>query len=323
MIKSFFLDQKWLYWSYLGLTIIMLSIWFSVELKIQLNTWTGDFYNLIQTAFTKPKTINSLTIYKSCLSFILITLSYGILNEALSYFSKIYTFKWRTASNQFYLQQWEKINVVEGIAQRVHEDTARYAELIEILFQKIVKSILILFMFLPIVISLGQNVLEIPILGTTENAITKSCFFIVLLGSSLIAVSSKKIPQIEMNRQKQEAAYRKALVYEENEIKIKNSSQLEKIYNLIQKCYYKICQKYFFTNCIKELYIKFNYIMPYFVLTPTILSGLITLGIIKQIISAVSEVNDALACLIYAYQEIIEIIAIHLRLKEVDLLFSK
>jgi len=48
MFRCFFLNDKWRVWAWLGAAVILASIWFKVELDVQINEWFGVFYDGIQ-----------------------------------------------------------------------------------------------------------------------------------------------------------------------------------------------------------------------------------------------------------------------------------
>src|SRR2546430_5973921 len=39
-----------------------------------------------------------------------------------------YIFRWRTAMNDYYVGNWQRLRHIEGASQRVQEDTMRFAE---------------------------------------------------------------------------------------------------------------------------------------------------------------------------------------------------
>ncbi|HEY2248603.1 MAG TPA: SbmA/BacA-like family transporter, partial [Bradyrhizobium sp.] len=50
-----FAPHPWAGWSILGSALILFASYFQVQISVALNTgWRGPFYNLIQTALTKP-----------------------------------------------------------------------------------------------------------------------------------------------------------------------------------------------------------------------------------------------------------------------------
>jgi peptide/bleomycin uptake transporter len=49
----------------------------------------------------------------------------------LDFFVSHYVFRWRTAMNNYYMEHWPQARSVEGAAQRVQEDTMRFARIVE------------------------------------------------------------------------------------------------------------------------------------------------------------------------------------------------
>ena len=47
MLKSFFLERKWRLWSWGGLLLLIVSLWFQVQMTVAINTWYGRFYDLL------------------------------------------------------------------------------------------------------------------------------------------------------------------------------------------------------------------------------------------------------------------------------------
>ena len=50
----FFYDRKWWPWSIGGTITIVLAVWYSVQLDVQINEWFGRFYDALQLALSKP-----------------------------------------------------------------------------------------------------------------------------------------------------------------------------------------------------------------------------------------------------------------------------
>jgi len=48
MLKSFFLNKKWVLWSWGGLIVLISSLYFQVLMTVAINTWYGKFYDLLQ-----------------------------------------------------------------------------------------------------------------------------------------------------------------------------------------------------------------------------------------------------------------------------------
>jgi len=52
---------------------------------------------------------------------------------ATSFFVSHYVFRWRTAMNDYYVARWGEVRTIEGAAQRIQEDTMRFADIVETL----------------------------------------------------------------------------------------------------------------------------------------------------------------------------------------------
>ena len=50
MFHSFYKSRHWALWAYGGGFLLILVLWLQVQLSVAINTWYGDFYNLLQTA---------------------------------------------------------------------------------------------------------------------------------------------------------------------------------------------------------------------------------------------------------------------------------
>ena len=50
MIKAFYRSKEWVLWAWGGGALLCLSLWLQVQLTVAINSWYGDFYNLLQKA---------------------------------------------------------------------------------------------------------------------------------------------------------------------------------------------------------------------------------------------------------------------------------
>ena len=57
MIKAFYATRQWALWAYGGGLLLISSLWLQVQMTVALNTWYGQFYDLLQNAAS----------YKDCL----------------------------------------------------------------------------------------------------------------------------------------------------------------------------------------------------------------------------------------------------------------
>ncbi len=216
MFKSFFLNRRWLLWSVFGTFIILAVTYYQVQLDVQINEWYGDFFDSLQKVLSNPGSVTFPEFLGKCLTFARIAAVYVIVAVLLGFFIRHYIFRWRTAMNEFYMAHWPRLRHIEGASQRVQEDTMRFASLMESLGTSFIRSMITLIAFLPMLAQLSKHVTEIPWLGHFDNALVYIAIISAFAGTVLLALVGVKLPGLEFNNQKVEAAYRKELVFGED-----------------------------------------------------------------------------------------------------------
>lgn len=208
-------NNPWQRWSVWGSAFILFNIWFSVQVSVAVNAWYGPFYNLIQSMLDHGGgDINKL--YMGTVTFLLIAMVGVTLAVINAFFASHYVFRWRTAMNEYYTEHWEKLRHIEGASQRVQEDTMRFASVLEDLGVNFVKAIMVLIAFLPILFELSKQVKVLPIVGEIDHSLVWAAIVWAVFGTVLLMVVGIKLPGLQFNNQKVEAAYRKELVYGED-----------------------------------------------------------------------------------------------------------
>lgn len=123
--------HRWQYWSILGTSLIIFVTWFLVEVGVAVNAWYAPFYDLIQTALSSPHKVTINQFYHEVGVFLGIALIAVIIGVMNNFFVSHYVFRWRTAMNEHYMAHWQHLRHIEGAAQRVQEDTMRFASTLE------------------------------------------------------------------------------------------------------------------------------------------------------------------------------------------------
>lgn len=314
MFSSFFLNRRWLLWSVLGSLLIVVVTWYKVQLDVQINEWFGDFYNTVQTALTTPNSIEHDAFFAKCLTFARIAAIYILIAVLLEFFVRHYVFRWRTAMNNYYMQHWDKLRHIEGAAQRVQEDTMRFARIVESLGVAFLRSVLTLIAFLPLLWELSTHVTEIPWLGQVDNSLVYLALISAACGTVLLAVVGIKLPGLEFKNQRVEAAYRKELVLGEDDESRAHPPTVKELYTHVRRNYFTLYLHYMYFDVAKWSYLQFSVIVPYIMLGPTIVAGAITLGVLQQALRAFSKVEDSFQILVNSWSTIVELISIYKRL---------
>lgn len=315
MFKSFFMDKRWFHWSILGSALILYVTWYKVEIDVKVNEWFGTFYNLVQQALTTPNSVSFDVFLATCIDFFNIVSVYIIIAVALDFFIRHYVFRWRTAMNNYYVSHWDKIRHIEGASQRIQEDTMRFARIVESLGVSLMRSLMILFAFLPILWTLSKNVTELPWVGQVDHSLVYLAIISALCGTVLLAVVGIKLPGLEFKNQKVEAAYRKELVFGEEHESRAQPETLKELFTNIRGNYFNLYRHYLYFDVAKWSYIQYTVIIPYIFMGPTIVSGAISLGMLQQILRAFGKVEESFQFLVHSWSTIVELMSIYKRLK--------
>ena len=315
MFRSFFLDKKWFKWSLFGSIIILLATWYKVQLDVQINEWFGDFYNTVQEALATPNAVEFESFLGKCLTFAKIAATYIMVAVVLEFFVRHYIFRWRTAMNTYYMSHWSSLRHIEGAAQRVQEDTMRFARIVEALGVAFLRSIMTLIAFLPILWGLSKQVTELPWLGPVEHSLVYLAIISATFGTVLLALVGIKLPGLEFKNQRVEAAYRKELVFGEDHAERADPPSVAELFFNIRKNYFNLYKHYLYFDIAKWSYLQFTVIVPYIMLGPTIVAGAITLGVLQQILRAFGKVEESFQFLVNSWGTIVELMSIFKRLK--------
>lgn len=311
--------HSWSGWSILGSAFIVFATYFQVEVSVAVNHWYGPFYDLIQAALARSKTVTVGQFYSQLATFAeiaFIAVAVGVLTR---FFISHYVFRWRTAMNDYYAAHWSELRLIEGASQRVQEDTMRFASTLEGLGADLISSVMTLIAFLPVLMKLSGSVTELPLVGAVPYPLVLAALTWSLFGTAFLALVGVKLPGLEFANQKVEAAYRKELVFGEDNAARANPPTLAELYAAIRNNYFRLYLNFMYFNIARIAYLQTDNIFPYIVLGPTIVSGRITLGIMNQILNAFSQVRSSFQYLVNSWSVIVELISIYQRLRAFEM----
>jgi len=178
--------------------------------------------------------------------------------------------------------------------------------------------VMVIIEFLPILLGLSVG---IPIFffgeweyGLVVGALIWSVggtFFLILLGILLRLVG------VEYDLQKQEAAYRKMLVIAEDDATIRPKT-IEELFDDVRKIHFLSYVRYLYFNIGRIAYLQANVLSAYVFLAPAIVVGVVTLGVMQQIIRAFGRVEGSMQYLLKSWPTIIELASVYKRLREFE-----
>ncbi len=307
--------HPWFMWSVLGTALIVFITYFQVQVSVAINNWYGPFYDLIQTALAKTRPVTLSEFFAQIWHFLgiaLLAVTVGVLTR---FFISHYVFRWRNAMNDFYMSHWPKLRNVEGASQRVQEDTMRFASITEGLGKSLIDAVMTLIAFLPVLVGLSANITEIPFIGAIPYALVWVALFWAAFGTALLAIVGIKLPGLEFKNQRVEAAFRKELVYGEDDSGRAQPPTMGDLFDDVRRNYFRLYANYTYFNVARILYLQVDNIFPLLILAPTIVAGKITLGVMNQITNAFGQVQGSFQYLINSWTTIIELLSIHKRLR--------
>jgi peptide/bleomycin uptake transporter len=315
MFRSFFLSPRWWRWSVLGTLLILGATWYRVNLDVQLNEWIGAFYDLVQKALESPGSITLADYWAQLATFTRIAMIYVTVAVIAEFFGRHYVFRWRQAMNEYFTAHWQRLRHIEGAAQRVQEDTMRFARIMESLGVDFVRSVLLLAAFLPLLWGLSEKTTTLPVIGDIPHALVWVALAWSIGGTLLLAGVGVLLPGLEFHNQRVEAAYRKELVYGEDDATRASEPVAQALFQHVRRNYFRLFFHYLYFDVVKWSYLQASLIVPMIALGPTIVAGVITLGVMQQITRAFDKVTEAFQFFVYSWGTIIELISVYKRLR--------
>jgi peptide/bleomycin uptake transporter len=312
---GWFAPHPWQGWSILGSALILFSTYFSVQVDVVLNGWRGVFYDLIQKALTTKGSVQASELYAGVLTFVVIACIAIAVAVLTIFLTSHYVFRWRTAMNDYYMEHWTRLRHIEGAAQRVQEDTMRFSSILEDLGISLVQSVMTLIAFLPLLAQLSRHITALPIVGVIPYPLVFAAIVWSIFGTGLLAVVGVKLPGLQFRNQRVEAAYRKELVYGEDDPERAQPPTVKQLFANVRQNYFRMYFHYVYFNVARYVYIQADVVFGLMLMVPTIAAGTITFGLYQQVRFAFSSVTQSFQYLVNSWPTIVELLSIHKRLK--------
>jgi len=216
--------------------------------------------------------------------------------------------------NEYYMEHWGKLRNVEGAAQRVQEDTMRFAGIMEGLGSAFISSMMTLIAFLPLLWTLSKEITELPLIGAVNGSLVFLALLSAAFGTVVLAAVGYRLPGLEFNNQKVEAAYRKELVYGEDREDRAAPQTVKELFAGVRTNYFKLYFNYMYFNVFRYAYLQGANFIPLIALGPTFVAGAITFGTYQQISNAFNRVENSFQFLVNSWTTIVELMSIYKRL---------
>ena len=306
--------NRWYWWAVCGSALILLVTYFQVQVGVWMNTWYGEFYDLIQQALGEAGAVSEGEFYTQLLTVLYVLIPNIMIAVLTSFFTKHYVFRWRTAMNDYYMSHWPKLRNVEGAAQRVQEDTMHFAAIVESLGSAFIGSVMTLIAFLPLLWTLSQQVPSLPLVGQVDGSLVFLALISSIFGTVLLAAVGYRLPGLEFNNQKVEAAYRKELVYGEDDASRADPPRVSELFGDVRRNYFRLYFNYLYFDVFRWAYLQGAAIIPLIALVPSFAAAAFSFGVFQQIMQAFGRVENSFQFLANSWTRIVELMSIYKRL---------
>jgi peptide/bleomycin uptake transporter len=325
MIREFFHSGGYVKqtFAYIGLLIFIGHSVFKAWLKVALNNWYEEFYDLVgDSEFGSGIELKNKRdqMWELLLQFSLIVLPSIVVHPVTKWIGSIWCFNWRVALIRSYLSHWDCSTLpIEGAAQRVHEDTQRFADGLYSCFGILLDSFCTLVAFIPVLIELGDQVRPPGLHWAPWLLCIATTAAIGGLGVSMIV--GYKLVDLEVANQVVEAELRTKLVLleqtpamvcastQENDIVNEEHGEpvkalspikaLEPILKKLWKNYRNLYAQFALFNTWLSIYDQSMVILPYLLVAPLLFAEdpehRITLGVLMKMSNAFGRCFDAMA----------------------------
>ncbi len=316
MIKSFFFNKKWRLWAWGGFFFIISSLLAQTWIDVKINEWYKGFYDLLQ----KPTENDIADFWDGIFTFLKLAIPYVIIYTITNYFTRLYAFRWREAMTFAYMPYWKEIDTkVEGASQRIQEDCMNFAKIVESIGLQVVRAIMLLIAFTPILWGLSANVI-LPWFKDINGSLVWISLTTSLGGVLISWFVGYKLPGLEYKNQVVEAAFRKELVYgEDDRANYAQPPTILELFSGIKFNYHRLFLHYGYFDLWVILYNQIMVIVPYVIMGPGLFAGAMTLGILIQTSSAFREVHGSFSLFINNWTRITELRSIFRRLNEFEI----
>ncbi len=309
-------NNPWRVWATIGSATIIFLTWLLVQVNVDINYWNRDFYDLIQLALTDENAAGVVAgdFYEKLWAFMAMAIAFSLALVGMRFLTSHYVFRWRTAMNDYYTAKWARVRHIEGASQRIQEDTMRFAAISEGLGASAIEAVITLVAYLPILYTLSSEIAGLPIVGDIPGGLMWAAIFWALLGTLLTYFVGIRLPGLEFKNQRVEAAYRKELVYGEDDEARAKPPTLKALFGDVRKNYFRLYLNYTYFNFFRGLYRNADTVFSLIIFIPTFIAGKISFGVFSQTSQAFGNVANSFQYIYNSWPTVIELLSIRKRL---------
>lgn len=328
MFHQYFHSSAWALPAY-GLGLAITSLWVvNASLNLRLSDWTQRFFDTLHQQISATPSAASLKALEPLLvEWGVLTLINVCTKPAINFLTRHWAFQWREALTADYLFRWRMAakaakeegaaataSAVEGASQRVQDDCYKLAQGVDSLGQGALAALLQLLTFVPLLWRLSSGLHGLPDGTLVYLAVGGNLF-----GYCGSLVVGQKLVGLEYDNQKAEAAFRKELVYAEDEREgFGGLGVLHGLFRVVRRNYQRLFAHFCYFELWSAIFCQAMTLAPMLVMLPYAVDRSITFGTYMQSQSAFLSVQEGLTAPIQRWIEINELLSVSRRLHEFE-----
>ncbi len=310
---SFFCSGRWAIPAYTGGAFLLYSIFWQVQMTVQLNTWRKDLYDILGDIphHTFDDFKNSMYVFSW------IVAKYVALAVVTYFITRVYALGWRAAITDSFLRRWMKARgQIEGASQRIQEDTRDLAELVESLVMRAVRALMTIIAFTPILLMLSEALVTETIIDQMPGSLLGLSIGSSVIGFGVAVLIGLKLSSLQYTNQKVEAAYRDRMVLHERGLAALTLEIVRDLFTEVKFNYFRLYVHSSTYDLWSTLFAQMMVIVPILLCATSLFKGLITLGIMMQIFDAFERVTDSFSFFLDNWLPITKLLSVNKRLGE-------
>lgn len=343
--------------AWVGLAAVLGYSMFLAHVKMQLNQWYSDFYDLLQTSGAALAAANASAagdfgsglfesesatlaasrarVWEELQNFVWIVAPLVWASPAAKWARSAWAFSWRAALMRAYLRAWDVTKEpVEGASQRLHEDSQRFSNALQGCLATALDALFTLGVFAPVLLKLSREVPPPVPMGPIRDAwLLVAALLAASIGLNGAVLFGRALVSLEVNNQKVEAALRKDLVLLETTpaviVGVPNTEQTyaphQYFYVTVQRLsrnYHALFRHFTLLNTWLSFFDQVMVLAPYFVAAPLLFAedpaGRITLGTLIQLSNSFDKVFSSMNVIAESWGQINEFRSVLVRLREFE-----
>lgn len=301
------------------LVLILLLTLATIGISVRLTYWTQAFYTALEK-HDYARFVKQIQVFFLLIAMIIpVTLGNSLLISFLS-------FSWRKWVTDRFLYNWTHNNTyyhvmlhkekVDNPDQRISQDLDLLSSLSLSLFLSFFREIITLFSFGFILWTISSTI-PLKMFGHTfkvQGYLLWAAFLYSMLGTIIVVKVGQPLINLNFMQQHYEANFRYSLIRlqeKREEIavfggikpEIKN---LKDAFGYIKDNYYTIIRRNLYIGLCYSSFINISQIIPIIAAAPMYFAGIITLGVVMQVLRAFEEVRDSFSLIATNFNTIAE-----------------